>query len=112
MIRAAAGAVSFAIWSTTEAAVALLCACLPLLRPVVTKFYTVLSTYGTNTIQTFGLEQSQSTPSRGVQSSIHATGNHDSVHVRPLQPYRSSEKETRYSAQAYSLDESEVKEEV
>ena len=34
MIDADGGGVAFACWSTTEAAVTLLCACLPMLRPI------------------------------------------------------------------------------
>ena len=34
MIDAGGGAVAFACWSTTEAAVTVLCACLPMLRPI------------------------------------------------------------------------------
>ena len=34
LIDADGGGVAFACWSTTEAAVALLCACLPVLRPI------------------------------------------------------------------------------
>ncbi|KAL6719812.1 hypothetical protein ACLMJK_001733 [Lecanora helva] len=108
-----AGAVSFAIWSTTEAAVALLCACLPLLRPIVNKFYQVLSTHRSNTITTFGFQESQSKASQDILLARSRGFQEDRISLSPVSPDASQgQKIGRISVRAHSVGGSKTKEEV
>lgn len=112
IIRTATGAVSFEIWSTTEGAVALLCACLPLLRPVVTSFYEVLSTYHTNTISSFGLKRTKSKPPPNALSSHHGRSEEDNIPMWPITPEATKEKTTGFSVESGSVESTETRQEV
>ena len=100
----AVGAVDFAIWSISEAAVGLLCACLPLLRPIFTNAYKLLSTLRTGTISSFGLQGRQSRPSRRTYAADHTPPEEDDISMWPTPPRSSKGTEIGIVIQSHIED--------